>query len=545
MTSFFLTFLLASAASVAAPQDPLPEAQAASDQEPNGAVAEEGFRRTDAGRLEFHARNMDVRDVFRQLRKLTRQNIVVSREVNATFSGDLYDVSPEEAIEMVCRGASLRATHHGSYLFIEPAMYETRVYRLHYARAEDLRGMVQGMLTEGGKVSASSGARIGLRPELEESGGDEYAYAEVLVVRDVPENLDRIEELVETLDREPEQVLLEVVMVAAKLEDDFQMGISFDRLQGLDYQDVSGTSSGFDLTTKSVGGADLVDGIARGGTGLTADVAGTGLNIGWIDGSAAMFVKAVETVTDTEVLANTKILALNKQQGQLLLGRRDGYLTTTVSETTSIQTIEYLETGTQLLFRPFVGEDGRIRLEIHPEDSDGGLSDLGLPFENTAELTTNILVRDGQTVVIGGLFREKTEDETTKVPLLGDLPLLGRLFQRQLDRTTREELIILLTPHVIRRGEVASGSSAGAGAGQEAEEGIGLWGTSAFSPELLAASERPRAAMLRMLEEVGEGPQVFDASDREGTRSFLPAGRSRADDRIREAFLRAVPSSDR
>lgn len=154
-------------------------------------------------------------------------------------------------------------------------------------------------------------------------------------------------------------------------------------------------------------------------------------------------------------------------------------------------------------------------------------------------------MRDGQTVVIGGLFREKIEDETTKVPLLGDLPLLGRLFQRQLDRTTREELIILLTPHVIRRGDVASGSSSGAGAPSEVEEGIGLWGTSALSPELLAASERPRAAMLQMLEEFGEGPQVFDASGREETRNFVSPDHSRTDERIREAVLRAAALPDR
>jgi type II secretory pathway component GspD/PulD (secretin) len=419
----------------------------AAAQEPS---TEPGFVAGADGQLEFHARDLNVRDAFRQLRQLSRRNIVVAQTVDATFSGDLYGMTPEQAIEMICAGASLRMEDRGSYLFVESAQYETRIWQLDYARAADLALMIEPLLNEEGRVAASSASRQGLTPSPEDAGGDDYANVEILIVRDLPENLERIERLVRSLDIEPQQVLLEAVILSAELEDDLQMGISFDKLSGITYQGITaGSAGGFNLFNAPISAAELQEGIARGMTDFAGDVADGGLSVGWIDGDAAMFVRALQQVTDTRILANTKIVALNKQRGELLLGRRDGYLTTTVTETSTVQTIEFLETGTQLLFRPFIGPDGMIRLELHPEDSDGGINERGLPFEETAELTTNILVRDGQTVVIGGLFRERTETTERKIPFLGDIPFAGALFRSTVDVTLREELVILLTPHVL------------------------------------------------------------------------------------------------
>ncbi len=149
------------------------------------------------------------------------------------------------------------------------------------------------------------------------------------------------------------------------------------------------------------------------------------------------------------MLANPKVLALNKQRGEVLVGREDGYLTTTVTDTTTVQTVEFLKTGTRLTFRPFIGNDGYIRLEVHPEDSDGTVVG-GLPSKTTTEVTSNVMVKDGHTIVIGGLFREGNTRARKQVPVLGNIPILGALFRNANDQTTREEIIILLTPHIIK-----------------------------------------------------------------------------------------------
>lgn len=508
-----------------------------------------GFTLTDEALLEFHARNMDVRDAFRQLRVLSQRNIVVAQNVAALYSGDLYDLTPEQAIEMICLGTALRAEDRGHFVFIEPAQFETRIWELKYARAADLAAMIQPMLNENGRVTASTLSRQGLTPSPEDGGGDDYASAEVLIARDLPENLERIEQLVLALDVEPRQVLVEAVILSAELEDDHELGISFDKLTGVAYQGLGGTSpTGFNLLTGAIPPGELADGVARGGTDFASDVGDGGLSVGWIDTDAAMFVRALQQVTDTRILANTRIVALNKQRGELLLGRRDGFITTTVTETSATQTIEFLETGTQLIFRPFIGENGLIRLELHPEDSDGGINDRGLPFEETAEITTNILVKDGQTVVIGGLFREKTVATERKIPLLGDLPLAGRLFRSNVDVTVREELVILLTPHVL------DGASFGATAGTDPRQ-TDLAG---FEQEL-AAMWREAAANLAGSGDAASSLILLERSHLDGERAaagvraartrlyegLAPAGAgAAADARLREKLGRdstAVP----
>jgi hypothetical protein len=107
------------------------------------------------------------------------------------------------------------------------------------------------------------------------------------------------------------------------------------------------------------------------------------------------------------------------------------------------------DTGTTLSFRPYVGSDGYIRMEIHPEDSTGGVVN-GLPHKVTTEISSNVMVKDGHTIVIGGLFREQSQTSRGQIPGLGSIPYLGVLFRQQQDTTTREEIIVLLTPHIIK-----------------------------------------------------------------------------------------------
>jgi type IV pilus assembly protein PilQ len=185
---------------------------------------------------------------------------------------------------------------------------------------------------------------------------------------------------------------------------------------------------------------------------VSSSVPDGGLTIGVITNSVAMFVRALEAVTDTTVLANPKLLVLNKQRAEVMIGKRDGYITTTITETVATQTVEFLETGTRLVVRPYIGKNGWIRMEIHPEDSDGGVEiegSLALPNETTTETTQNVLTRDGHTIVIGGLFREKTVNGRSQIPVLGNIPYLGVLFRSTSDTTEREEVIILVTPHII------------------------------------------------------------------------------------------------
>ncbi len=215
---------------------------------------------------------------------------------------------------------------------------------------------------------------------------------------------------------------------------------------GIDWQTLTTVAN--DLTDITRGASDY---LKSGGTSAkvgSSSLTG-GMTIGFTHDDVAGFIRAVEDITDVTILANPKILTVNKQLGQVYIGKKVAYQSqTTQTDTSTIEQVKFIDTGTKLSIRPFVCNDGYIRLDIHPKDSSatfrGSMTD-----ETSAEIITNIIVKDGQTIVIGGLFRNKITTAKTQVPFLGDLPLLGVLFRGTADEVQREEVIVLLTPHII------------------------------------------------------------------------------------------------
>jgi type IV pilus assembly protein PilQ len=174
-------------------------------------------------------------------------------------------------------------------------------------------------------------------------------------------------------------------------------------------------------------------------------------------GDASVFLRALDSVQDTVILARPRLMALNRQRAQVLVGERLAYLSTTSTDTTTTQTVQYLDTGVKLMFRPFISNDGSIRMEIYPSVSQATRKEIGttaggvvkVPDEFTNEITTNVRIRDGETLVLGGLFQEQTHIANSQVPFLGDLPLLGAAFQGYDNTVERREIIFLITPTIV------------------------------------------------------------------------------------------------
>jgi type IV pilus assembly protein PilQ len=183
-----------------------------------------------------------------------------------------------------------------------------------------------------------------------------------------------------------------------------------------------------------------------------------GLTVGFSEDNIQAIITALETVTDTTLLANPKILSVNKQEGIVYIGRKIGYVSqTSQTQTSTTQAVEFLETGTRLAFRPYIGDDGYIRMDIYPKDSTGTLKENNIPDETSTELRANVVVKDGETVVIGGLFRDSVVTSRSQVPVLGNLPVLGGLFRGTTDTMERQEVFVILTPHIIEEPSQASG----------------------------------------------------------------------------------------
>jgi type IV pilus assembly protein PilQ len=412
----------------------------------------------------------DIVQTLRLIGAQAQKSIIPSREVKGTLQPlDLYNVTFHEALDAIVKSNGCAWREDGAFIYVystqEMADIDkasrsttTEVFHTFYTAAANALVMIKPVLSTEGQVAISQPAVSGIDEGSKDAGGNSNASEDTLVVTDYPENIERVRKVLKEIDRRPQQILLEATIMSASLNENNSMGVNFTAMGGVDFSTLTG---GPVAAGTALGGnvADALDGniLNDKNVGPITDkgyaagsVGGNGLQVGLVKNNIAMFINALEGITDTTILANPKVLALNKQKGEVIVGREDGYLTTTVTDSASVQTVQFLETGTRLIFRPYIGDDGYIRMEIHPEDSSGGLGTGNLPYKVTTETTSNIMVKDGHTIVIGGLFRESTNTTRSQVPFLGNLPIAGYLFRSQTDTTVRQEIIILLTPHIVK-----------------------------------------------------------------------------------------------
>lgn len=418
---------------------------------------------SDEGSVEIHVNDASLIEVLRMLSLQSQKNILCSKDVRGTVTANLYNVTIREALDQILHMNGYAYREKGNFINVYTVKemqtleeaerkVSTEVFRLHYTPATNALNMIKPVMSQVGQVSATTPPLQGIAAGGTDVGGGSHATEDILVVTDYPDNLERVRKVLKDIDRRPQQVLVEATILRAALNEDNALGVDFNVLAGVKLSNF--THSNGQITNAALPsgtGAVPSGGAGTIGTGNNfSSQVPNGFKVGFVSDNVSVFLSALEGVTDTAVLANPKVLALNKQKGEVIVGRKDGYVTTTVTESSTVQTVEFLDTGTKLIFRPFIGDDGYVRMEIHPEDSSGGLTGANLPFKITTEMTSNIMVKDGHTIVIGGLFREASDTGRSQVPGLGNLPIAGALFRQQRDTTRREEIIILLTPHIIK-----------------------------------------------------------------------------------------------
>ncbi len=435
-----------------------------------------------------------IQEALSVLAQKYQKNIVPSPSVTGVLSFTrLYNVTFEEAMEAIL-GPNLKYEQVGQLIKVytkeeyKKIKSDTdrmihRVFTLYYITAEDAAKLIKPVLSSAAVIEfstpaekdiggGSGGTTGGSSPGGISSGGggDSLAQNDTIVVYDFPENIDKAAEIIAKLDKRPKQVLVEATILSARLTEGMELGIDLNFLGGVDLQTTETTSQvGSTDTTVTSTSQNPLEQVAAGTfagspvqvTGF-ATFGGVGLRAGISADNFIAFITALESVTDVTVLANPKILAVNKQEGTVLIGRNLGYRSSTTISTGGVATegeVKFLQTGTQLVFRPYIGDDGYIRMDIYPKDSTAELNEQGVPDESTTELRTNIVVKDGETIVLGGLFRDVVSSTRQQIPLLGDIPIIGALFRGTTDQTQREEVIILLTPHIIEQAGQTDGEA--------------------------------------------------------------------------------------
>jgi type IV pilus assembly protein PilQ len=432
---------------------------------------EAGVEMTDYGTVTLAVQDTDLAQVLEMLSIQSQKNIITSKSVSATISANLYDVTFYEALDSILRVNGYDYLEDGNFIYIytqdemqamQDAMRKTesRIFVLDYLSANDANELIAPLLSEGGRSSFRGDVDAGIQADAADAGQDDWAFEAMLVVNDYPDNLENIATLLADLDVPPQQVLIEATVLQTKLDEANAFGIDFSVVGNVNFNDFTNPLSGVDdLLSGADNGFQPDDNKALVGSSTVGNTPGAGgFKLGIVKDDLSVFLKVLDEVTDNTILARPKIMCLNRQRAEVLVGKRFGYLSTTATETTTTQTVEFLDTGIHLMFRPFISRDGMIRLELAPSVSDAfprTVTDaqnlqVTIPDEVTNEITTNVRIQDGQTLVLGGLFRESTNITRRQVPFLGDIPLIGAAFQGQDDTVVREEIIFLITPSIVR-----------------------------------------------------------------------------------------------
>jgi type IV pilus assembly protein PilQ len=455
---------------------------------------------TEGGTFSMQINNeVPLAEVLRMIGSQAQISIVPTKDVQGSKvpAMDLYNVTVPEALEAILTSNGFGFEQKGNivYVFSDKELQdrkkldlETDVYRLYYINADDAMTVIKPALSEEGKSSKTPASTTGTGSGTATSGGgssgggsggggssgggsggggssggasiggNSYASGDLIVVTDHPENQQKVRQIIKEIDVRPRQVLVEATILEAHLAEGNSLGVNFTALGSINFANL-GSIPGAGLLTNPAPGLPTPAPGNLSAHGFSALQSGQGgLQIGIVQDNIAVFLNAMEGVTDTTVLSNPKVLTLDKQPGYVHIGETIYYTgQTTQNDNTTTAAVQSVATGITLTFRPYIGDDGFIRMEIDPNDSTPesttgttiGSTFLPPNIDNN-EVSSNIMVKDGQTVLIGGLFKDLSKVVKNQVPFFGSLPLAGPLFGQQTDTTQRDEIIFLLTPHVIR-----------------------------------------------------------------------------------------------
>ena len=332
---------------------------------------------------------------------------------------------------------------------------------------------VQGGINTGSPNAAGGGGAaaspVGASPSPSTGGFVQADPSTNSLIISAPEPLYRqVRAMIEQLDSRRAQVYIESMIVEVSGDDSADFGFQWQGLIGK-----SGDSTGLAIGTNAAVGGPSIISLAQtiaGASGTSPSLPGEGLNIGLIRNfggayNLAAIARILQSQTNTNIVSTPNIVTLDNEEAKIIVGSNvpfiTGQFTNTGTATTSpFQTIERKDVGITLRIRPQVGEGGAVRMTLFQESSSlssttaPGTSNAG-PSTDKRSIESTVVVDDGAILVLGGLIEDRYIDNTSKVPLLGDLPYVGNLFRSESRSKRRTNLMVFLRPIVMRDAETA------------------------------------------------------------------------------------------
>lgn len=441
------------------------------------SVAEE---RTYSGHpVVFNFQDVPVRTVLQMIAEESDFNVVASDSVTGNVTLRLDNVPWDQALDIILRAKSLDKRRDGNVIWIAPqseiAAYEkaredaraeledrvemvTEYIPISYGNAED----IATLLTDESKTGQGAGGGSGTsqsRGFLSQRGSLSFdRRTNTLLVIDNPTRVADIRRLVQELDKPVDQVVIEARIVIANESFARDIGARFGVSGSHNRSVVSGSldaNAGYinsvidgEPTWNLPGSLNFNNpaGLGAGSLGLT--ILGNAIN--W-----NMEISALQQEGRGEVISNPRIVTSNQREAVIRQGQEVGYLTVTGGQSNNVPTVQFKEVLLELKVTPTITNDGRVFLAMDiTKDEISGYTDVGqygeIPNLNKREITTAVLIDDGQTVSIGGVYEFRDRSDLSKVPFLADLPVIGNLFKRRGKDREKAELLIFVTPKVMR-----------------------------------------------------------------------------------------------
>lgn len=417
-------------------------------------------------RINLDLKDAEIDNVLRLLADVSKLNIVAADDVKGKITIKLTNVPWDQALDIILRAKQLDKTRNGNIIRVAPIEVlrkeeELRIERaksrieleplsvrlvpVSYAVANEIKPQVTALLSPRGKVN------IDVRTN-------------VLVVEDIAEVLLKIERLVRTLDTQTPQVLIEARIVEARSNFSRDLGIQWGGSVAASNNFGNSTGLSFPNNINIAGGADALQGNQFEGVNVNPNYAvnlpatvgsGTGGALGFVFGSiggAAVInlrLSAAESIGKVKIISAPKVVTLDNKEAKIVSGEQVPITVITANGPST----RFIAANLELVVTPHVTQDGSILMKVSAKKNE--ISDrrdnLGVPGIITKEAETEMIVKDGDTAVLGGIYKRQAQENKAYVPWIGEVPVLGWLFKKTLRTDARDELLIFISPRIVNR----------------------------------------------------------------------------------------------
>ena len=422
-------------------------------------------------KLSLSFQDIEVRSVLQLVADFTSLNLVASDTVSGRITLRLQNVPWDQALDLILKTKGLDKRQIGNVLLVAPAdeiaareqlelesqkkiealaPLRTEYIRINYGRATNLEKLIKA---EGSLLSSRGSIAIDERTNT-------------LIIQDTERKLDEIREVISYLDVAMQQVLIEARVVVASTDVAKEMGV---RWGGTTFQ--GGRLGRTGRTLVMSGRNDNIYNFAEGidpTTGVVeyeierpqdavvdfgvANDAASRIAIGMVDtrnGVIDLELSALDSEGRAELVATPKVLTADQQPALIASGQQVGYQKATSSGATAV---EFVNAELRLEVTPAITPDGKVimQIKVNNDRISGFTANGTIPLLDTNRIETAVLVGDGETVVLGGIFQENVAKARLKTPFLGDLPFLGRFFRKDVNTNTKQELLIFITPRLLK-----------------------------------------------------------------------------------------------